>query len=308
MPGAAMSDVPEPEDLYDDFEPEGQESEAPDFAFEDELNAALRKGVNGKRHADKSAEVPDLPPRAASEAGRAADDELGEDALASDDPDSGGLEDSELEDILASLFEEPPHRRSPARPPQTIAQQAASLVARQSSAASTGAVFKTGAARAASRPTHSPEEMYASAAQLENAWLVQTLTVAASRAAQEKEAGLLAAAAVPLLMQDFPAVYRGLWPALPALSAGVDGLARFLFRSETLRPLVTELPVLLRSVIHRLARDLSSGRPVTSRMASDTLAKYAKAWLEVRTGDPTTQLQPRSRPRPARPARSQDEE
>lgn len=294
-----MMDVPEPEDLYDDFEPEGQEAEPLDLAHKDGQNSAPHKGINGKSRPRQPDRVPDPSPRAASETNRddlkKIEQDMDEGALEDGELASDGFDESELDEILAALFETQPRSARPnARPLQSISRQAAALVARHGNLTSTAAVFKDGAARVTSgsaAPRGSAiHEINASAALLENTSLVQAMARASARASHETEAGLLAAALVPLLMQGYPSVYRGLWPAIPALSAGAAVLARFLHHSQALRPLVTDLPALLHRVLERLAHELASGRPISSQMTAGILAKYTGAWLSARTsGQPARQ-------------------
>jgi hypothetical protein len=297
-----MTDVPEPEDLYDDFEPEGEVSDTLSFAFEDELTAALHKGINGTSQPEQQGEDPDLSPRAVNETGRVVDE----------DEDDSALDDSELEEILVSILDDSQNQFAPARPPHSIAQQAASLVAQQGSLASTANVFKSGAAlvnrRTVDPQDNSLDEMYTSAALLENERLVKSMALACGRAASEKEAGVLAAASVTLLLQDYPAVYRGLWPAIPSLCIGADVLARFLYRSVSLRPLVSSLPMLLRRVIDRLAHELATGRPISSQFTASILAKNTRAWLAAQTDQQPTRRQSKVHPRSIRARHSRQGE
>ncbi len=276
-----MMDLPEPEDLYDDLEPEGQESE-PDTAVGDERTAAPHNGANGKSRAAKPTGLPASPQPTRLTGSVNKDDDLEEGALEDGETAGGSLHDSELDEILALLFEDPPSRRKPAPPRKSLAEQAASLVARHSSQVSTADVFEDGAGL-----MHGSEflEMYASAALLESAGLIQAMAQASARTAFEKEAGLLAAANVPIIMQGYPSFYRGLWPAIPALSTGADVLARYLHRSGKHRPLLVGLPGLLRGVIERLARELTAGRPVTTQAAAAIFANHTRAWLSARTKD-----------------------
>lgn len=119
----------------------------------------------------------------------------------------------------------------------------------------------------------------ASAAVIEQARLAFTLSAAASRAAAESEARLLAVACLPLALQNHPGIYRALWPALPALSLGVDELAGLLYRSPQARHLLKGLPLLLDAVARRLAALAGEGRRLTARLAASVLAEQVFAWL-----------------------------
>jgi hypothetical protein len=194
-----------------------------------------------------------------------------------------------INEVLEDLFSEQRVNRQSHR----MAEQAADLVARYGGQTRTDTVFAESAAHLARNLDADPQNATArsgiwfnrhtsSAASLEEAGLIRAMFMAASRAGNGREAGLQAVLGVPLLVQQYRRVYRGLWPAIPALSAGVDILARFLFRTDAGRSLIPELPRVLHSTLDRLAWYVSQRRPITSSLASTVFAEQTGIWLTSR--------------------------
>lgn len=109
--------------------------------------------------------------------------------------------------------------------------------------------------------------------------LMLALAAAAALAESRAEAERLVVALVPLSLRLVPAVSRALWPALPALIEGAAGLTRLLYAHPETRPLIAEVPILLRRAIWRLSGYVLDGRPVTRRLATGVLNHHAAALL-----------------------------
>lgn len=194
-------------------------------------------------------------------------------------------EDEELEKWIASFLEESAPPRKPAKPAVFLPKQAAERIWRSTRPVSTSRLFKNQARRLLAgegrieAPGGEFDLRFASAGLVEEEILLLTLARAAARARTVDEAASLAGALVPLAMGRQRAVYLGLWPALPALLLGVDGLARLLYANESARPLLERLPALLDRTFKTLARILSAGKPLTPWLAAEVLAKHTAAML-----------------------------
>jgi hypothetical protein len=220
--------------------------------------------------------------------------------------------------LINEVLEELSSAHRSNRQPTPLAEQAAALVARYGNQASSDSIFMESAMRLAGNLDRGPErtdmprdgwfdDPLDSTPFREDIALIKALFKAASRAGSEKEAGLQAALSVPLMIRQYRRASRGLWPAIPALSAGMNVLARFLYRSEANRPLVLELPRVLRAALDRLAWYASHRRAVTSNVASTVLAEQAGIWLASRTRrGPEDRLTGAKRP-PVDPTEDQEE-
>lgn len=113
--------------------------------------------------------------------------------------------------------------------------------------------------------------------------LPAALAAAATMAADSAEAGLLAAAIVPLsLNATTPADLRlALRPALPALVKGVARLAILLI-DEDARALLRLLPEILAETFRVLGQAAKEGRAITRALAGDLLAEQTETIIQRR--------------------------
>jgi hypothetical protein len=196
--------------------------------------------------------------------------------------------------LITEVLEEFSSAHRSKQQPSRFAEQAAALVARYGNQASSDSIYMESAMRLTGELDPGPpradtprdgwfDGQVESSPFLEDVALIKALFKAASRAGSEKEAGLQAALSVPLMIQRYRRADRNLWSAIPALSAGMNVLARFLYRSEASRPLVMELPKVLRAALDRLAWYASHRRAITSNVASTVLAEQTGIWLASRT-------------------------
>lgn len=188
------------------------------------------------------------------------------------------INDSDETDLIREIVEELSSAHRARRQTNRLAEQAASVVERYASQASTDAIYKESASRPAKHPNmgHPPGET------ADDSALIETMYKAASRANNERESGLQAALAVPLMIRQYPRVQRGLWAALPALSVGMNVLARFLHRAGVHRSLIMELPNVLRATLDRIAWYVSHRRVINSALVSTVLAEQIGIWLTAR--------------------------
>ena len=197
------------------------------------------------------------------------------------------MDDADDLSIIQEALEEVAEQHPQNRQPNRWVEKAADLVARFGRQASTDSILKEYAIRFsndlnADRSETEDEHSYvpmASAAYLEDTALIRGILKAACHAASEQLAGLHAALSVPLIIQQYRPVYRGLWPAIPALSAGTEVLARFLYRTPSTRSLIMDLPKLLSVTLDHLARFVSRRRVITSEIASSVFAEQTHMWL-----------------------------
>jgi hypothetical protein len=142
-----------------------------------------------------------------------------------------------------------------------------------------------------------------SAGMLEEIEFMQNLVYAAALASSEDDAAALVAAMVPCAMRLAPGFTRGLWPAAPALIAGVETLARLFYnarvqseREDTARYMAL-IPSVLVETVARLARISAQHGPV-ARQAPQVLAEQVIDTL--RTMEPPGRKQPGKPPSGAR--------
>ncbi len=132
--------------------------------------------------------------------------------------------------------------------------------------------------------------------------LLALLAQGALTARREAEAEGLVAAMVPTALSLAPHQSRALWPAIPGLTQGLIGMARFLRRTPGGRKRLARLPGILAGTVAQLARHAEAGRPVDERIAATLLAKQIHAGLQGRGGhQPSAPLD-----RPARRAGQPD--
>jgi hypothetical protein len=233
------------------------------------------------------------------------------------DPLKDDQQIDELDQILASIFDLPVNSQQFERKPVSMEQRAADVVARSGNLASTDSTFRDHSRRltrylggdpeAGNPSRQAPDVTAASLSLLEESSLIHAMFRAASLAANEKEAGLLAVASIPLILQQYPRVSRALWTAIPGLSLGVEALVRFLHRSEVTRPLIMDLPRLLRGSLNHLAQLILQRHAVSSESVSMILAEQTSLWLASHTRRGREDDQDRSA-HLRRPRRPSDEE
>ena len=182
-------------------------------------------------------------------------------------------------DLIREIVEELSSAHRASRQINGLAEQAARVVERYGRQVSTDSTFK----EYASRPAKDPNTSHQEGRITDDSALIEAMYKAASRANTERECGLQAALAVPLMIRQYPRAQRGLWPALPALSTGMNALARFLHRAGANRSLIMELPNVLRATLDRLAWYVSHQKAITSALASTVLAEQTGIWLAARS-------------------------
>lgn len=102
--------------------------------------------------------------------------------------------------------------------------------------------------------------------------MMEHLGHAAAEAQTEAEAQALAGAIVPLAARIVPRAAPVILRAAPGLACGVARVVHALRRSPSTRALVRTVPSIVRNTAISLARQASSGRPVTPQTAIRTLA------------------------------------
>ena len=103
--------------------------------------------------------------------------------------------------------------------------------------------------------------------------MMEHLGHAAAETHSEAEAEALAGAMVPLAARVVPQAAPALMRAAPGLVCGLAGVVRTLHRNPATRPLMRTVPAIVRRTAARIARQASSGVPVTPRAAVRTLAQ-----------------------------------
>jgi hypothetical protein len=119
-----------------------------------------------------------------------------------------------------------------------------------------------------------------SAALAEEVTLMETLAASASRASNLTEALALVAALPVVALRLTPHSYRALWPLLPTLIQGVQGVTQFLYGRSNTRPLITLLPAILEGSIGQLADQVALDRPLTPMNAAKSLAFHTGQMLQ----------------------------
>jgi hypothetical protein len=133
------------------------------------------------------------------------------------------------------------------------------------------------------QPPLEPQRAAWSAALAEEATLMETLATAAGRATNLAEALALAAALPVLSLRLTPHCYRALWPLLPALVQGVQGIVRVLYSRPSTRPFICLLPVILESTAAQLADQVTADRSPTPMTAAKVLAFHTEQTLLQQT-------------------------
>jgi hypothetical protein len=113
-----------------------------------------------------------------------------------------------------------------------------------------------------------------SAALAEEVTLMEVLATSASRAQNLAEALALVAALPVVALRLTPHSYRALWPVLPALIQGVQGVTRSLYDRTATRSYICLLPAILESTVAHLADQAAAGRRPTVNSAAKALAQY----------------------------------
>lgn len=119
-----------------------------------------------------------------------------------------------------------------------------------------------------------------SAALAEEVALLETLAATASRATNLAEALALVAALPVVALRLTPHSYRALWPLLPALIQGTQGVAQVLYGRSHTRPLINLLPAILENSVSQLADQVALDRPVTPASAAKALAYHTGQLLQ----------------------------
>jgi hypothetical protein len=191
-------------------------------------------------------------------------------------------------DILEDFLGAPPSG-SPGRPGEDpgdpLATQLVSRVLQRGSQAGDGRILRS-AARMEGQTSPGAGWLKARACSLdqwEAAALLQALAKEASGSGSETAAAALAASMVPIALRFEPGVTRALWPALPALILGVEGLARLFYHHPEAEALFDRLPLILQRTMASLADSIRAGRSPGWRMAAAVLARHTAQAL----GGPT---------------------
>ena len=103
--------------------------------------------------------------------------------------------------------------------------------------------------------------------------LMEHLGHAATEAESEAEAEAFIGALIPLAARIIPRAAPVIMRAAPGLIRGLAGATRVLRRSPATRPLVRTMPTIVRRTATSMARQAAQGRPVTPRIARQTLAR-----------------------------------
>jgi hypothetical protein len=125
-----------------------------------------------------------------------------------------------------------------------------------------------------------PRRVAWSAALAEDVSLMEALAGAASRTASRSEAMALAAPLPLLALRLAPHSYRALWPLLPALIHGTQGIVQFLYDRPSTRPLICLLPAILENSVAHLADCVVDSRPLSPLAVAKSLADHTRQMLQ----------------------------
>jgi hypothetical protein len=105
--------------------------------------------------------------------------------------------------------------------------------------------------------------------------LMEHLGGAAAEAESEAEAEAFIGALIPLAARVLPAAAKTVMRVAPRLIKGASQVVRTLRRNPATRRLVRTVPTIVRRTAASLARQASTGRPITGTRAARTLAGQA---------------------------------
>lgn len=110
--------------------------------------------------------------------------------------------------------------------------------------------------------------------------MMEHLAYQASQSESEAEAEAFLGALVPLAARLIPSAAKAITSVAPSIIQGVARVGRTLHRSPTSRKLLRTLPTVLKGTTRTLARQVSQGKPLSSKTALRALAGNVASVLD----------------------------